>query len=489
MPLPTPEIDAFVSERWDRTVVPLLHDYIAIPNVSPGFDPAWAEHGHMQRAVELLEQWARAQEIDGLTVEVATLPGRTPLIVMEVPAFGEGADPSHDEGVDTVLLYGHLDKQPPMVGWRDGLGPWSPVLDGDRLYGRGGADDGYSTFCALTAIEAVQRHGGAHRRCLVVIEASEESGSPDLEAHVEALGDRLGAVSLVVCLDSGCGTYDRLWTTTSLRGLTGFTLSVDLLREGVHSGASGIVPSTFRIARELLSRLEDASTGEVLLPAFHADIPDERVAQAGAAAEVLGDAVWGRFPFLDGARPVAGSGAELLLDATWRPAVEIIGADGLPSIEDAGNVLRPRTALNVSVRLPPTCDAPAALAAATAALTTDPPYGATVTVHGDWAATGWNAPPTAPWLAAAVDAASRAAFDAPAAAMGEGGTIPFMAMLGDRFPEAQFLVLGVLGPGSNAHGPNEFLHVPMSRGLTAAVAHLLDAHSAAPHASAALHLT
>lgn len=481
MPLPAAETTAFVHDRWDRELVPLLHDYIAIPNVSPAFDPEWDDHGHMAEAVALLEQWARAREIEGLTVEVATLPGRTPVILVEVPAHGDaaGAEDASTVGAapDTVLLYGHLDKQPPMVGWRDGLGPWTPVLDGDRLYGRGGADDGYSIFAALTAIEAVQRHGGSHRRCLVVIEASEESGSPDLEAHVEALGDRLGSVSLVVCLDSGCGTYDRLWTTTSLRGLAGFTLSVELLREGVHSGASGIVPSTFRIARELLSRLEDPVTGEVLLRAFHAAIPDERVTQAGAAAEVLGDAVWSRFPFLDGARPVDGTGAELLLNATWRPAVEIIGADGLPSIEDAGNVLRPRTALNVSVRLPPTCDAQAALAAATAAMTADPPYGATVTVTGDWAATGWNAPPTAPWLADAVEAASQDAFGAPAAAMGEGGTIPFMAMLGERFPAAQFLVLGVLGPGSNAHGPNEFLDLGMARGLTAAVAHVLDRHA------------
>jgi len=474
MPLPASETAAFVTDRWDTTILPSLHDYIAIPNVSPAFDPDWERHGHMQAAVDLLGDWARQQDIEGLTVEVATLPGRTPLIVMEVPAHGPAPG---DEEPDTVLLYGHLDKQPPMVGWRDGMGPWTPVLDGDRLYGRGGADDGYSTFCALTAIEAVQRHGGAHRRCLVLIEASEESGSPDLEAHVDALGDRLGAVSLVVCLDSGCGTYDRLWTTTSLRGLAGFSLSVRMLDEGVHSGASGIVPSTFRVIRQLLARLEDPDTGEVLLAEFNAEIPAERVAQADAAAAVLGDAIWQRFPFADGARPVEGTPAELLLNATWRPAVEIIGADGLPSIEDAGNVLRPVTALNVSVRLPPTCDAQAAMAAVTAAMTDDPPYGATVEVAGDWGATGWNAPPTAPWLATAVEQASQAAFGQPAAAMGEGGTIPFMAMLGERFPAAQFLVLGVLGPASNAHGPNEFLHVPMAKGLTAAVAHVLQDHA------------
>lgn len=478
MSLPAPQITNFVAERWDSEIVPILHEYIAIPNVSVGFDPDWDAHGHMQRAVDLLEGWARVQDIAGLTVEVATLPGRTPLIVMEVSPHGAAAaDAPEGDDVDTVLLYGHLDKQPAMVGWREGLGPWRPVLDGDRLYGRGGADDGYSTFCALTAIEAVQRHGGSHRRCLVLIEASEESGSPDLATHIDALADRLGQVSLVVCLDSGCGTYDRLWATTSLRGLAGFTLHVQILTEGIHSGASGIVPSTFRVVRNLLSRLEDPFTGEVLLREFVAEVPEGRAAEARAAATVLGKAVWERFPFTPGASPVSDDPAELLLNATWRPAVEVIGADGLPSIHDAGNVLRPETAVNVSVRLPPTCDAARALAAAKAALTDDPPYGATVRVEGDWAATGWAAPPTAPWLVGALEEASRAAFGQPPASMGEGGTIPFMAMLGDRFPDAQFLVVGVLGPGSNAHGPNEFLHLPMARGLTHAVAHVLDAHA------------
>jgi acetylornithine deacetylase/succinyl-diaminopimelate desuccinylase-like protein len=469
------DVRPFIDATWADDVLPVLSDYIRIPNVSPAFDPAWAEHGHMDRAVELLEGWARSRAVAGLTVEVVRLDGRTPVILMEVPPTG--GDTGGSEPPDTVLLYGHLDKQPEMVGWRPGLGPWEPVLDGERLYGRGGADDGYSTFCALTAIEAVQRHGGAHRRCVVLIEACEESGSYDLPAYVDALADRLGRVSLVVCLDSGCGTYDRVWTTTSLRGLAGFTLTVRVLEEGIHSGASGIVPSTFRIAREVLNRLEDPVTGAVLLPEFSVAIPAERVEQAKAAAAVLGDEVGGRFPLLPGVRPVTDDPAELLLNATWRPAVEVIGADGLPPIDQAGNVLRPVTALNVSVRLPPTCDATAALAAARTALTEDPPYGAAVTVEGDWAATGWAAPPTAPWLEAAVADASQRAFGQPPGAMGEGGTIPFMGMLGERFPEAQFLVLGVLGPGSNAHGPNEFLDLPMARGLTESVAHVLTAYA------------
>jgi acetylornithine deacetylase/succinyl-diaminopimelate desuccinylase-like protein len=283
-------------------------------------------------------------------------------------------------------------------------------------------------------------------------------------------------VSLVVCLDSGCGTYDRLWTTTSLRGLVAATVRADVLTEGVHSGAaSGIVPSSFRILRQLLTRVEDEATGRVLVPELHVEIPGERLAQAAEAARVLG-AMHEGFPLVPGGQPAVGDPTEQLLARTWRPALSVIGADGLPSLVDAGNVLRPSTALRLSMRIPPRCEPEAAARALAAVLEADPPLGARVAVdHLEWAP-GWDAPPTAPWLAEAVTSASTAAFGAPPASMGEGGTIPFMGMLGERFPAAQFLVIGVLGPGSNAHGPNEFLHVPMARGITAAVAQVLHAH-------------
>ena len=204
-----------IRERCDEVwndIVPVLHEYIAIPNVSVDFDADWAEHGYMDQAVDLISSWCRERPIPGLTVEVLQLPGRTPLIYMEIPAAGDsGSD------ADTVLLYGHLDKQPEMEGWRDDLGPWKPVLEGDRLYGRGGADDGYAAFASLTAVEAVHAAGLSHHRCVVLIEASEESGSGDLPAYVDHLGDRIGTPSLVVCLDSGCIDYDRMWVTTSLQ--------------------------------------------------------------------------------------------------------------------------------------------------------------------------------------------------------------------------------------------------------------------------------
>ncbi|MPY94738.1 MAG: M20/M25/M40 family metallo-hydrolase [Acidimicrobiia bacterium] len=472
---PVSAVASYAARTWDEAILPALTEYIRIPALSPAFDPDWAAHGRIAEAVRQFRAWAEARDLPGATVEVVELAGRTPVLLVDVPGTAGQAGP----GADTVLLYGHLDKQPEMTGWREGLGPWTPVLDGERLYGRGGADDGYAMFAALTAIGAVRSIGGAHARCVVLVEASEESGSPDLPAYVEALAGRIGRPSLVVCLDSGCADYERLWATTSLRGMAGGVLRVEITREGLHSGSvGGVVPSTFRIARQLLDRIEDSGTGRVLLEEAHAAIPAERLEQVEATAAIVGDVSSG-LPVVDGADVVAGRlPAEVLLDRTWRPALAVIGADGLPSSQAGGNVLRPMTALSLSLRLPPAADPERAAAGLAAALTADPPYGARVSFEAREAAPGWDAPPTAPWLATAASEASRAHFGHDAAYMGEGGTIPFMGMLGERFPEAQFLVVGVLGPGSNAHGPNEFLHVPMGERLTASVADVLTAHVA-----------
>ena len=459
-----------IDRVWDDEIVPTLFDYIAIPNVSKAFDPQWDEHGHMRRAVELVRDWCAARTIAGLSVDVHELPGLTPVIVIEVPAFGGGSD------ADTVLLYGHLDKQPEMTGWRDGLGPWTPVLEGPKLYGRGGADDGYAAFASVLAIEAAQAAGFAHHRCVVIIEASEESGSPDLPAHLRALSDRIGTPSLVLCLDSGCLDHERLWATTSLRGMAAGTLRVDVLREGVHSGgASGVVPSSFRILRELLDRVEDAVTGELNVPELHVDIPADRRAQAEATAAEYPEAA-NEHPYVPGLRPMVTEPVEQLLSRTWRPSLSYTGVDGMPSVAKAGNVLRPFTALQLSFRLPPTCDHGAALAAIERVLTTEPPSGAHVQFDGH-SGPGWNAPSFAPWLQDALDAASTEVFGNPSRAMGEGGSIPFMGMLGEMFPDAQFVVTGVLGPDANAHGPNEYLHVPGARKITRVLSLLLQAHA------------
>ena len=424
-------LQRFVDETWSATIVPTLCDYIKIPNRSPAFDPDWAKHGHIDEAVALIERWCARRPIAGLTVEVVRLPGRTPLIYMEIPASAASRD--------TVLLYGHLDKQPEFTGWEAGLGPWTPVIRGDRLYGRGGADDGYSAFAALTAIEALKKQGLAHARCVVLIEAGEESGSPDLPAYIEHLKDRIGDVSLVVCLDSGCGNYDQLWSTTSLRGLIAGDLTVEVLREGVHSGsASGIVPSSFRVLRVLLSRLEDEATGAIKLKELRVAIPRERIEQVRGTARALGNSVWAEFPLVDGMKPMGKDNVERILNRTWRSTLSITGVDGLPPLASAGNVLRPKTTFKLSVRVPPTADAERAAAKLKRLLEKSPPYGAKVTFTGEKASAGWNAPKLAPWLERSVDSASRGFFGKPACYFGEGGTIPFMDMLGRKYPRAQF---------------------------------------------------
>ena len=465
------QVDHFVSKKWDDEIVPQLVEYIRIPNKSPMFDEQWVEHGYMDQAVDLMANWANAQAIPGMQLEVVRLEGRTPLIFVEIPAANGG---SHD---DCVLLYGHLDKQPEMTGWDEDLGPWKPVLKGDKLYGRGGADDGYAIFGSLAAIMALQDQKLPHSRCVILIEACEESGSYDLPAYVDHLSDRIGKPSLVVCLDSGCGNYDQLWCTTSLRGLTGGNLSVKVLNEGVHSGdASGVVPSSFRLLRQILSRIEDEKTGKILLDKLHAEVPAERLAQAKRAAEVLDTAVFDKFPLVDGLKPMADELSELVLNRTWRPALSVTGVDGMPPLASAGNVLRPHTAVKLSLRLPPTTDGKAAGDLLKNELLRDPPNGAQVTMELEKASTGWNAPAMSPWLETAIDEASQAYFGKPAMYMGEGGSIPFMGMLGEKFPGAQFMITGVLGPHSNAHGPNEFLHIPMGKRVTACVAHVVAAH-------------
>jgi acetylornithine deacetylase/succinyl-diaminopimelate desuccinylase-like protein len=464
------------SERiWEQEILPALDRYIRIPNKSPAFDPDWVKSGHMEQAVQLISDWCRAQaaHLPGLTVEVVRLKtadgkDRTPVIYMEVP--GSRAD-------DTVLLYGHLDKQPEMTGWREDLTPWTPKREGDKLFGRGGADDGYSAFASLSALRLLKEQGVPHARCAIVIEACEESGSYDLPAYIEALAPRIGKPSLVVCLDSGCANYDQLWMTTSLRGMIAGNLRVDILTEGVHSGdATGVVASSMRIMRQLLSRVEDESTGHIKVPALHTEIPEGRREQAKAAAKTLGDEVYSKFPWVAGARPVTDDGAELVLNRTWRPALALTGVEGVPALASAGNVLRPYTTWKLSMRIPPRVDPKAAARALKETLEKDPPYGAKVSFDGDKASVGWDAPPLAGWLSRAVESASQSCFGKAAMAMGEGGTIPFMGMLGERFPEAQFLITGLLGPGSNAHGPNEFLHIPTGKKLTASVASVIADH-------------
>jgi acetylornithine deacetylase/succinyl-diaminopimelate desuccinylase-like protein len=456
-----------INEVWDDSIVDRLTAYIRIPNKSPTFDPHWERNGHMEAAINLMADWCRAQPVEGMRVEVRRLPGKTPLLFIDVPGELPGS----------VLLYGHLDKQPEFPGWLPGLGPWEPVMRDGKLYGRGGADDGYAVFSSLTAIAALKAQKVPLARCVLLIEACEESGSVDLPAHLDCLGDEIGDPSLVVCLDAECGNYDQVWCTTSLRGnLTG-KLRVRVLNEGVHSGmATGIAATPFRIIEQLMARVENAVTGDVLVDELQAAIPKDRRAQITAAAKVLGPAVAGKVPFAAGVQPLSNDPVELLINSTWRATVAVTGADGLPAVGSAGNVLLPEIALKISMRLAPTTDAEAATKAVKETFERDPPYGAQVSFEDASASVGWNAPAFAPWLEESIANASRQIYGKEAIHAGAGGTIPFMAMLGARFPKTQFFITGVLGPQANAHGPNEFLHVEYAKKLTACVSLVLADH-------------
>ena len=471
---------AQVSHAWDSDIVQRLKDYVEIPAKSPSFDANWAEAGLLEAVVRNTAQWIEAQRVAGLTLEVVRLAGRTPVLFFEVASTRSGAQPSDP----TVLMYGHLDKQPEFSGWRADLGPWTPKYEDGRLYGRGSADDGYAAYAAIAAIQALKTQNVAHPRIVGLIETCEESGSYDLMPYIDVLRTRLGDVGLVVCLDSGAGNYDQLWLTNSLRGMASGVLKVEVLTEGVHSGdASGLVPSSFRIMRQVLDRLEDSASGRLLPASFHCEVPPERLAQARATAAILGEELYKRFPWAhydcggssQFTLPTTTDPLQALLNRTWIPTLSVTGADGLPDLKNAGNVLRPYTAFKLSLRLPPLVDAAQAVQQLKTLLEDNAPYQAKVTFEGGGGATGWNAPDTAPWLEQALNAASQAHFGAPCGYIGQGGTIPLMNMLSLGFPKAQMMVCGVLGPKSNAHGPNEFLHVPYAKKLTAAVAQVIAA--------------
>ena len=466
---------ARVSQVWDESIVPQLTDYIAIPAKSPLFAPDWEQLGLLDAVVRNAADWVEAQKVAGLMLEVVRLPGRTPVLFFEIAA-------TQPQSRQSVLMYGHLDKQPEFSGWRSDLGPWTPQYEDGKLYGRGGADDGYAVYASIAAVQELKRQGVPHPRIVGLIETSEESGSRDLLPYIDALKGRLGEVALVVCLDSGAGNYDQLWLTTSLRGMASGTLKVEVLTEGVHSGdASGLVPSSFRVMRQVLDRLEDSATGRLLPASFHCEVPAERLAQARATAAILGDEIFKRFPWAHYdcggatafALPTTTDPVDALLKRTWQPTLSVTGAEGFPAMQDAGNVLRPYSAFKLSLRLPPLVDAAQCVQEMKALLEDNAPYQAKVTWESASGANGWNAPPTVPWFEDALNAASQAHFGAPCGHIGQGGTIPLMGMLSQGFPKAQMMVCGVLGPKSNAHGPNEFLHVPYAKKLTAAVAQVI----------------
>ncbi|GAA1322723.1 M20/M25/M40 family metallo-hydrolase [Pseudonocardia xinjiangensis] len=462
-----------VDRAWADHVIPSLSELVEIPAVSPAYDPSWRAGGQLHAAVDHVRRWVESSGLPGVACQVVELDGRTPLLLVEVPATAGSASSG------TVVFYGHLDKQPALGEWSPGLGPWQAVRRGDRLYGRGSVDDGYAAYAAVTALGAVRAAGGEHARAVVLLETGEESGSPDLPVYLEHLSDRLGDVTLVVCLDSGGDDYERLWLTSSLRGAVQATVTVRVLDTPVHSGlGGGIVPNPFLVMRGLLDRLEDPATGEVRVPEMHAPLPDGLREEVEELVALDPGRVTRRFPLVEGVVPLVADDVELIVNNTWRPALSVIGAAGLPEASSAGAVLLDAVSLRLSFRLPPPVDAETARAALEKVVTTDVPYGARVEVTDAMTINGWHAPAVAPWLSAALVDVAEQVYGEPCRSAGLGGGIPFMETLGRRYPDAQFVVTGALGPDSNLHVPDEWLNIPFARQLTESIAHIVDAHSA-----------
>eukprot|EP01061_Rhynchopus_euleeides_P016339 TRINITY_DN27617_c0_g1_i1.p2 TRINITY_DN27617_c0_g1~~TRINITY_DN27617_c0_g1_i1.p2 ORF type:complete len:498 (+),score=227.86 TRINITY_DN27617_c0_g1_i1:43-1494(+) len=461
--------------EWDASIQPALIEYLKIDNQSPSYDPEERTNGKTEKAMKVLIDWAQQAGLEGAEFVHLEEPNRTPFLLIDIKAT-EGYH------AKTHLMYGHMDKQPPMddtaPGWDEGLGPYTPVIRDGKLYGRGGADDGYAIFGAVAAVRTLQKQGLPHGHVVIVIEACEESGSFDLMHYIEKIKDRIGDVDLVTCLDSGTLDYETMYLTTSLRGAAGGKLSVSLLTEGVHSGiASGILPDSFRVARILLDRIENTTTGEFLIPEIVGTIPDEvkeGLKYLDADPEVK------RISSSLPAHPSVQFGASesvLALRNTWMPTLTVTGADGMPSCSNAGNVLRKETSLFLSIRLPPTVNPVKATEALEKELTRDPPFGARVVFEPEFSGPGWAAPKLAPWTQRLFNAASKAGYARPIAVTGIGGSIPFMGMLGEMFPAAQFCVTGILGPKSNAHGPNEFLHIDYTKKLLVSLTRLVWGHA------------
>ncbi len=463
-------------EDFEQDALPTLFQYATMAALSPAYDANWVSNGHLHAATQLFAEWARERDLREFTVQVHEIEGRTPVITVIVEATAPTTG--------TVVLYGHLDKQPPLGEWSEGLGPYSPVRRDNRVYARGLADDGYAMFASLLALEDLEARGIPHARCVVLIEASEESGSPDLAEHLDRLAPILGDVELLICLDSGALTYDRLWVTTSLRGNLIAELTVQVLERGQHSGsASGVVPSSFRVARQLLDRVEDSSTGRIQLFELFGEIPAAHRAAAVAVTDEFGDVAGDEQPIVEGLELMGANPAERLLQRTWWPTLSITGVGGIPSVADAGNVLRASTTLVLSLRLPPNVSGPSAEEALQRALTTNVPSNAVVTLRTE-SADGWLSPPLSPWLADCLETASLEAFGKPVGFAGEGGTIPFLAVLGARYPKVQFVATGVLGPNSNAHGIDEMLDLDTAVSVSNAVTHIIEAHAVATSSNA-----
>lgn len=446
----------FVESYWEKDALPALMEFGKIPNVSPAYDPDWEKNGHMERAATMLLEWVKGRNLVDVA-ELHIIPGKTPLLYFEIEGTKEG----------TVLMYGHFDKQPELTGWREGLGPWTPVREGDYLYGRGLADDGYSTFAAVGAIEAAKNSGAELPRIVILIEGSEESGSDDLPAYLEMLKSKIGSPHTVITLDAEGWDPDHLWLTESLRGLINGHLTVQILDVPLHSGlATGIVPSATRILRMLLSRIENTETGLVTNTIVSPEIPEDVAEKFNRVADVVGDEYIQAYHLPSHLQTAGSDLKDNVKRNLWDAGMEVTGFTGLPHPEKAGNVTNAKVHAKLSFRIPPTVDCKEAAQELKRVFEENPPYGAKVTFDSKEMDNGWISNDLSPKGKIAIWEAAKETYGNEPIQTGIGASIPFIGMMGREFPNADNLVTGILSPSSNAHGPDENLHIPTVKRIT-----------------------
>ena len=459
------KLSDFVEEWWDKSALPSLCEFVEIPALSPSFDSDWEANGYLDAAVNTFVSWTRSLPLKGLSVSVHRLKNRSPLLLVKIDGDEEGE----------VLFYSHLDKQPEASGWSEGKGPWKPVIEDGWLFGRGSVDDGYGGYAGILSVLALQDQGISHPTCRFLIETGEESGSPDLSYYLDELESVLGIPDLVIVLDTGGIDYDRLWVTESLRGIVAGTLSVKVSSVGVHSGhGSGVMPSSFRLARQLLSRIEDENTGEIKPEWLHIEITDKMREQATKIIEMNSEST-DDFPLLDGVQKQVNDPLDIFLTMNLSPSLSIIGADGIPSIQDAGNVLRTNTDLKISIRTPPGISAEKVAVKVQELLEKDPPNGAHVSAKMTEVADGFLSPELPEKLSDMLTKSGKKFYGNEPMSLFIGGTIPVMAMLQSRYPDSKFIITGAGGPGGNAHGPDEKLHIPTAKKVTKCMAATVSA--------------
>jgi acetylornithine deacetylase/succinyl-diaminopimelate desuccinylase-like protein len=421
-----------------------LEELVRIPSVSA--DPARVDDVR-RSATATAQLFAGAGFAD---VQTLSVNGGQPAVVARRPA---------PDGAPTVLLYAHHDVQP-VGAVRDWLSePFTPTQRGERLYGRGSADDKAGIAAHLAAVRAYD--GEPPVGVTVFVEGEEEVGSPTLAAFLDAYGDLLAA-DVIVIADSGNWAVGKPALTTSLRGLADVVVEVRTLEHAVHSGMfGGPVPDALSCLCRLLATLHDdagnvAVQGLISGPAAELDYPLDRFR---AEASVL-----------DGVELI---GTGTVVERLWtRPALSVLAIDA-PRVAEASNTLIPVASAKVSLRVPPDNDARAALTALTSHLHSHAPWGAQVSVTA-----GDTAQPVAINAEGPAYDVTRSAFrDAwdgeEPVDIGIGGSIPFIAAFAEAFPDAAILVTGIGDPDTRVHGANEGLHLAEFRRVCLAEALLL----------------